>query len=82
MKLFLLYSCHWFLAIICFPGQDGCLRISDNTPIDLPKPQPKPSPAAAVAAAAVAAAATTHSKLKGLCDASCGLIQQWLDLVP
>lgn len=53
---------HWFLAIICFPGQEGCLRMSDNTPIDIPKPQPS-SVAAAVAAAA-AAAATTHSKLK------------------
>lgn len=55
-------NCHWFLAIICFPGQEGCLRMSDNTPIAMPKP---PSSAVASAAAvAAAAAAATSAKLK------------------
>ncbi|PSN57920.1 hypothetical protein C0J52_00233 [Blattella germanica] len=25
--------CHWFLAIICFPGLKGSVRFSDNTPV-------------------------------------------------
>lgn len=34
--------CHWFLAIICFPGLTGCVRMSDNTPVkELPKPRRK-----------------------------------------
>ncbi|XP_021936900.1 uncharacterized protein LOC110838211 isoform X2 [Zootermopsis nevadensis] len=28
--------CHWFLAIICFPGLRGSVRFSDNTPIVVP----------------------------------------------
>ncbi|XP_034237938.1 uncharacterized protein LOC117643271 isoform X2 [Thrips palmi] len=58
-------NCHWFLAIVCFPGQDGCLRMSDNTPIDIPKPASIPSPSVSSAAAvAAAAAAATTAKLK------------------
>ncbi|XP_075233482.1 uncharacterized protein LOC142331448 isoform X2 [Lycorma delicatula] len=34
-------NCHWFLAIICFPGLTGPVRFSDNTPITLPTPAPK-----------------------------------------
>jgi hypothetical protein len=29
-------SCHWFLAIICFPGLKGSVRFSDNTPVVVP----------------------------------------------
>ncbi|PNF29866.1 hypothetical protein B7P43_G09538 [Cryptotermes secundus] len=28
--------CHWFLAIICFPGLKGSVRFSDDTPIVVP----------------------------------------------
>ncbi|KAG8237674.1 hypothetical protein J437_LFUL015562, partial [Ladona fulva] len=34
-------SAHWFLAIICFPGLEGCVRMSDGVPVKLPPPQPK-----------------------------------------
>ncbi|XP_042230537.1 putative mediator of RNA polymerase II transcription subunit 26 [Homarus americanus] len=29
---------HWFLAIICFPGLDGPVRMSDGQPVPLPVP--------------------------------------------
>ncbi|KAJ9576151.1 hypothetical protein L9F63_006973, partial [Diploptera punctata] len=28
--------CHWFLAIICFPGLKGSVRFADNTPVVIP----------------------------------------------
>ncbi|XP_046392119.1 uncharacterized protein LOC124160329 isoform X2 [Ischnura elegans] len=36
-------SAHWFLAIICFPGLEGCVRMRDGVPVKLPPSQPKPS---------------------------------------
>ncbi|XP_071455706.1 sentrin-specific protease 6-like isoform X2 [Hetaerina americana] len=36
-------SAHWFLAIICFPGLEGCVRMSDGVPVKLPPAQPRPS---------------------------------------
>ena len=31
--IFSLFSAHWFLAIICFPGLSGPVRISDGQPV-------------------------------------------------
>ena len=36
LYIFSCLSCHWFLAIICFPGLKGSVRFSDNTPIVIP----------------------------------------------
>ncbi|XP_066991207.2 uncharacterized protein [Anabrus simplex] len=36
--------CHWFLAIICFPGMIGCVRMSDNAPVVEPAKKTKMSP--------------------------------------
>jgi hypothetical protein len=36
LYIFSCSSCHWFLAIICFPGLNGSVRFSDNTPIVIP----------------------------------------------
>jgi len=36
LYIFSCSSCHWFLAIICFPGLKGSVRFSDNTPVVVP----------------------------------------------
>lgn len=36
LYIFSCSSCHWFLAIICFPGLRGSVRFLDNTPIVIP----------------------------------------------
>ncbi|XP_076053442.1 uncharacterized protein LOC143032481 isoform X3 [Oratosquilla oratoria] len=33
---------HWFLAIVCFPGLNGAIRISDGMPVDTPACAQKP----------------------------------------
>jgi len=30
---------HWFVCIICFPGQNGCQRFEDGTPCETPPPK-------------------------------------------
>lgn len=40
-SLFLFFSSHWFLAIICFPGLQGPVRFSDNSPVVLEESPPK-----------------------------------------
>lgn len=36
-----LFSSHWFLAIICFPGLTGPVKFSDNTPVEPEEVVPK-----------------------------------------
>jgi hypothetical protein len=35
LRLFAIYifSAHWFLAVICFPGLEGLVRLTDGKPI-------------------------------------------------
>ena len=30
---------HWFVAVICFPGKEGCWNIETNQPVDEPASQ-------------------------------------------
>jgi sentrin-specific protease 7 len=30
---------HWFVCVICFPGQEGCVKAEDGTPCDTPPSQ-------------------------------------------